>query len=158
MQRVLVMLAAGLVWAGTIETAQGVETSLAAYATYWDAETEGSGGGIKLRKSFLAFLSGDIRGGYVEFDDADTTIIPVEATAIVQIPIMLEPYAGIGAGYYFVDSDVAALDENTAGYYGVVGLQFTLFKLGVLGELRYNDFEESYFEGLSANLGVLLRW
>ena len=158
MQRIIMVLAAGLVWAGMIGTAQGGETSLAAYATYWDAETEGYGGGVKLRKSFLAFLSADIRGGYLDFSDADTTIIPVEATAIVQIPFMLEPYAGVGAGYYFVDTEGAAPDDDVAGYYGLIGIQFSLFKLGALAELRYNDTEESYFEGMSANLGVLLKW
>lgn len=158
MKNVLMILAAGLVWIGMIGTAKGVETSLTAYATYWDGDTEGYGAGLKVRKSFLAFLSGDIRGGYVDFNDASTSVIPVEATVMAQIPFMLEPYVGVGAGYYFVDSEVAALDENVAGYYALAGLQFTLFKLGVMGELRYNDSEEAYFEGLSANLGVVLKW
>jgi hypothetical protein len=158
MKRIIMVLTVGLVWAGTVGTAQAGETSLAGYLTYWDADTEGYGAGIKLRKNFLAFFSADIRGGYVDFTDADTSIIPVEATAIVQIPFILEPYVGVGAGYYFVDTEVAALDDDVAGYYGLVGIQFSLFKLGVLGELRYNDAEEAYFEGMSANLGVLLKW
>ena len=88
MQRIIIIVAAGLVWAGTVGTVQGGETSLAGYLTYWDADTEGYGGGVKLRRSFLAFLSADIRGGYVDFTDADTSIIPVEATAIGNVPVI----------------------------------------------------------------------
>ena len=148
---------AALALTGMNEIAYGGETSLAGYLTYWDGSVDGVGGGIKVRQKFLAFFSADVRAGYVDFSDADTSVVPVEATLMVGIPFFIEPYAGLGASYYFVDSDIPGVD-NATGVYGVVGLQLNLWVVGALAELRWNETEEDLMDGMSANLGLMVKW
>ena len=162
MKKQLIMAAmAGVVLAGMNETAYGGETSLAGYLTYWDGGenggNEGLGGGVKLRQKFLGFFSADIRGGYVDFSDLNTSVVPVEATFLVGFPFVVEPYAGVGAGYYFVDSDLPEID-NGSGVYGVIGLQLNLWVVGALAELRWNESEVDLMDGMSANLGLMVKW
>ncbi len=162
MRKQVAMIAmAALVLAGMNEVAYGGETSLAGYLTYWDGGenggNEGVGGGVKLRKKFLAFLSADIRAGYVDFSDLNTSVVPLEATLMVGFPFVVEPYVGLGASYYLFDTDLPGLD-NGAGGYGVIGLQFNLFVVGALAELRYTEAEADLMDGLSANLGLMVKW
>jgi len=142
------------------------ETSVAAYATYWDAhlandvgggEEDGVGGGIKIRKSFLAFLSADIRASYIDFSNLDTTVVPLEATLMVQIPFIIEPYAGIGASYYIFDSNLPGLEDG-AGVYGVLGAQLNLWVVGAFAEIRYNETDTKLMDGTSINLGLMVKW
>ncbi len=144
------------------------ETSLTGYATYWDGTTrfgksvDGIGGGIKLRQKMLGVLSWDVRAGYVNFDDIDTKVIPIEGAIVVGIPFLIEPYAGIGGGYYIVDSD-RSLYDDAPGVFGVAGLQLNLFVVGVMAEVRYNRVDmtandESLLDGLSANAGIVFKW
>lgn len=146
-----------LMLTGITQVSYGGETSLAGYVTYWDGATEGLGGGVKIRKKFLGFLSADVRASYVDFSDLNTTVVPLEATLMVGIPFVLEPYAGVGAGYYLMDSDLAGQDDFT-GYYGVLGLQFNLFVVGALAEIRYNEGENDLLNGPSANFGLMVKW
>ena len=156
-KQVLVAAMAALVLAGTNEIAYGGETSLAGYLTYWNGSVDGYGGGVKLRKKFLGFFSADVRGSYVDFSDLNTSVIPVEATLMVGFPFVVEPYAGLGASYYFVDSDEPGID-NGSGVYGVIGLQLNLWVVGALAELRWNETEEDLMDGMSANLGLMVKW
>jgi hypothetical protein len=146
-----------LMLVGTYEVAYGGETSLAGYLTYWDGTVDGVGGGVKLRKKFLGFMSADVRASYVDFDNLDTSVVPLEATLMVGIPFLLEPYVGLGASYYIFDSDLPGIDDGAGGY-GVVGLQFNLFVVGAMAELRYNEAEEDLMDGMSANLGLMVKW
>lgn len=158
MKKQITMIAmAALMGVGMTEVSYGGETSLAGYVTYWDGATEGLGGGVKLRKKFLGFLSADVRASYVDFSDLNTTVVPLEATFMVGIPFVLEPYVGVGAGYYLIDSDVAGQDDST-GYYGVLGVQFNLFVVGALAEIRYNEGEDDLLNGPSANVGLMVKW
>ncbi len=157
----------GFMFMGSAREARAGETSLAGYLTYWDGTDTrgkgigGTGGGIKLRKHLLGIFSADIRGGYIDFDDIDTTVIPVEATIMVGIPLLLEPYVGVGAGYYAIDSDLKY--DNGFGTYGLIGVQFNLFVVGAMAEVRYNTTNislnnEDLMDGLSANVGLMLKW
>ena len=150
-----------LAMVGMNEVAYGGETSVAGYMTYWDGGenggNEGVGGGIKLRKKFLGFFSADIRGSYLEFSDLNTSVIPVEATLMVGIPFVVEPYAGLGASYYFFDSDNPLLEDST-GAYGVLGLQLNLWVVGAMAEVRYTEAEETLMDGMSINLGLMMKW
>ena len=158
MRKQVVMIAmAALVLAGMNEVAYGGETSLAGYLTYWDGSDDGVGGGVKLRKKFLAFLSADIRASYVDFSDLNTSVVPLEATLMVGFPFFIEPYAGLGASYYIFDTDLPGLD-NGAGAYGVLGVQFNLWVVGAMAELRWNEAEADLMDGLSANLGLMVKW
>ncbi len=155
-KHVTIIALAALALTGMNEIAYGGETSVAGYLTYWDGSTDGVGGGVKLRKKFLGFFSADVRASYVDFSDADTSVIPVEATFIVGFPFVVEPYAGVGTSYYFIDSDTGV--DNATGVYGVVGLQLNLWVVGALAELRWNETEEDLMDGMSANLGLMVKW
>ena len=154
--KILMAAMAAWVLVGANELAYGGETSLAGYATYWDGSVEGLGGGVKVRQKFLGFFAADIRASYVDFSDWDTSVIPLEATLMVGIPFFIEPYAGLGAGYYFVDSD-RSIDDG-AGVYGVLGLQLNLWVVGAFAEVRYNETEEVLMDGMSGNLGLMVKW
>ena len=158
MKKHVVMIArAALVLAGINEVTYGGETSLAGYATYWDGAVDGIGGGVKLRQKFLGFFSADIRAGYVDFSNLDTSVIPLEATLMVGIPFVIEPYAGLGASYYIFDTNRPGIDDGVGGY-GVLGLQLNLWMVGAMAELRWNEAEESLMDGMSANLGLMVKW
>ena len=148
---------------GMCEKTHAGETSLAAYATYWDGEEngnhDGSGGGLKLRQKILGFLAADVRTGYLDFSDQDqdTSVIPLEVTLMVGIPLMLEPYAGVGASYYLVDSDLPETKDGN-GFFGLLGLQFNLFVVGAVAEVRYTDADIDLMDGVSGNLGLMIKW
>ena len=96
-----------LMFTGFHSSTQAGETSLAGYATYWDGKTEGVGGGVKLRKKFLAFLAADVRGSYITFDDYDTTVVPVEATLMLGIPFIVEPKGRLAKLNLILNTEVA---------------------------------------------------
>ena len=156
-KQILMGVMAALALAGMSEVAYGGQTSLAGYLTYWDGSDTGVGGGVKVRKKFLGFFSADVRASYVDFSDQNTSIVPLEATVMVGIPFLIEPYAGLGASYYFVDSDIPGID-NGSGVYGVFGLQLNLWVVGAMAEVRWNETEEDLMDGMSANLGLMVKW
>lgn len=133
------------------------DTSLTAYGTYWDADSEGTGGGLRLKKTILAFAAADIRGGYVNFSDINTEAIPVEASINARLPFIISPYVGVGAGYYFLNSDQSDTD-NAAGYFAQLGVEATFLWFGAMAEVRYHDLDVDYLDGTSVNLGLLLKW
>ena len=160
-KQIMMIAVAVLVLGGMNKVAYGGETSLAGYLTYQDGGenggNEGVGGGVKLRKKFLGFFSADIRGSYLDFSDLNTSVIPVEGTLMVGIPFFIEPYAGLGAGYYFVDSDNPLLEDDY-GVYGVLGAQLNLWVVGAFAEVRYTEAELNLMDGVSANLGLMVKW
>lgn len=130
--------------------------ALTAYGTYWDGENPGYGLGLKYSKSLIDMVSVDGRGGYIVFDDiADTTMVPLEVAFNLGFPGPITPYAGVGMGYYLIDNP---LIDDTSGYFGQIGLEFTLIKVGAMVELRYMDLEEDYFDDLSLNVGIVLKF
>jgi len=160
-KKIMMIAVSALALGGMNKVAYGGETSLAGYLTYLDGSENGGydgvGGGVKLRQKFLGFFSADIRGGYLDFSDLDTSVIPVEGTLMVGIPFFIEPYAGVGAGYYFVDSD-NPLYEDDYGVYGVLGAQLNLWVVGAFAEVRYTEAEIDLMDGISANLGLMVKW
>lgn len=159
MKKQMTMIAMGaMVLAGTGMVAEAGKTSLAAYATYWDgSDDEGLGAGIKVQKKFLAFFAADVRASYVDFSDMDTSVIPLEATATIGLPGLFEPYVGLGASYYLVDSDNPSYDDGVGGY-GVLGLQINAVVVGGFAEVRYNETENDLTDGVSANIGLMVKW
>ena len=166
-RQIFTVVVAVLVVIGMNGLAYGGETSLTGFLTYWDGtdsigeNIDGAGGGVKIRKKILGVLAGDIRASYVRFSDAETSVIPLEATVMVGIPFVLEPYVGVGIGYYVVDSDLKY--DSGAGGFGVLGVQFNMFVVGAMAEVRYNKVDinlndEYLMDGLSANLGIMIKW
>jgi hypothetical protein len=133
------------------------DTSLSAYGTYWNGDENGRGGGLRLRKTILAFSALEARGGYVDFEEANAEIFPVEAAVSLRLPFLVSPYAGVGTGYYFIESDVPGLDDGN-GYFVQAGVEITLLWFGAMAEIRYHDLEEDVFDGPAAHVGLLLKW
>ena len=129
--------------------------SAALYGTYWNADESGYGAGLKLNKSLFDILYIDGRGGYVSFDSGKVEVIPLEASLNIGLPGPITPYAGVGVGYYLIDAPGA---EDLSGQFGQIGIEFTILKLGVMAELRYLELEKSYFDGLSANAGIMWKF
>ena len=147
------MMLCALIFAAQSEA----DTSLTAYGTYWDADHEGAGGGLRLKKTILAFGAADIRGGYVNFNDTNTEVIPLEASINARLPFVISPYVGVGAGYYLINSDIPAMD-NAVGYFAQIGVEASILWFGAMAELRYLDLEEDYLDGTSLNFGLMLKW
>ncbi len=133
------------------------DTSLTAYGTYWEGDDTGKGGGLRLKKTFLGFGAIEGRGGYVEFSDTNTEMYPLDVSLNVRLPFFISPYAGVGAGYYYIDSDLSAQD-NVSGYFGQLGVEATLIWFGAMVEVRFHDLEGSYLDGTSVNAGLLVKW
>lgn len=133
------------------------DTSLTAYGTYWDGDDIGKGGGLRLKKTILGFGAVEGRGGYVDFNNSKTEVIPLDISVNLRLPFMISPYAGIGAGYYIIDSTVPGLD-NTSGYFGQLGVEVTLAAIGAMAEVRFHDLEGGYLDGTAFNLGLLIKW
>jgi hypothetical protein len=134
------------------------DTSLTAYGTYWDGDDSGKGAGLRLKKTILAFGAVEGRGGYVDFNNTNTRVIPLDVSLNVRLPFMISPYAGIGAAYYYVSStDLPGTGDQT-GYFGQIGVEATFVWIGAMAEVRFHDIEGSYFDGTSYNLGLLLKW
>jgi hypothetical protein len=149
----LLILSAVLSAASTLRA----DTSLTAYGTYWEGDDTGKGAGLRLKKTFLGFGAVEGRGGYVEFSDTNTEIYPLDVSINVRLPFMISPYAGIGTGYYYADSDLPGQD-SISGYFGQLGVEATLLWFGAMAEVRFHDMEGSYFDGTSVNVGLLLKW
>jgi len=133
------------------------DTVFTAYGSYWEADDSGRGAGIRLKKTFLAFLAVEGRTGYYDFTGSDTEIIPLDVAVSARLPFMISPYAGVGAGYYFADSKTYNLD-NFSGGFVQIGVEATFVWIGALAEVRYYDMEEDAFDGPAYSVGVLLKW
>lgn len=131
-------------------------TGLTAYGTYWDGENAGYGAGLRYSRSLLDMVSVDGRAGYIRFDDySQTEMVPLEVAFNLGIPGPVSPYVGVGLGYYLVDHP---LFDDTSGCFGQLGLEFTVLKIGAMVELRYMDLDEHYFDDLSLNAGIVLKF
>lgn len=129
---------------------------ITAYGTYWDGVEPGYGLGLKYSKSLVDMIYLDGRGGYITFDDvADTTMIPLEVSFNLGFPGFISPYVGVGVGYYLIDNPII---DDASGYFGQIGCEFSIVKIGVMVELRYMDLEGEYFDDLALNAGILLRF
>lgn len=142
---------------GLLLSCANADTSLTAYGTYWDGEDIGKGGGLRLKKTFLAFAAVEGRGGYVDFSDTDTQVVPVDVSLNLRLPFFISPYIGVGAGYYFVDSDQLSSDDQS-GYFTQLGVEATFLWFGAMAEIRWHDIEEGYLDGHSINAGLLIKW
>ncbi len=133
------------------------DTSITAYGIYWDGDDPGRGAGVRVRKTFLAFMGVEGRTGYVEFNNTKTELIPAEVSVIGRLPFVISPYAGVGAGYYFVNSELPGLD-NSSGGFAQLGVEASLLWFGAMAEIRYYEMEEKYWNGTAYNVGLFLKF
>jgi hypothetical protein len=113
---------------------------LGLFASYLDTDDlkEAYGAGAKLKLNVTHLFALDIRGSYLEFDDTEISVIPVEGLVLLQIPLgsAMNAYGGVGVGYYFFDADNADL-EDSVGYFPVAGFEVTVGSVKLFGEVRW---------------------
>lgn len=171
----LVLCAAVLAVAGAgCSTGSGLECGL--FGSYLDSDDlgKGYGGGAKVEFNPIDVVSVDARASYIRFDDTRIDMIPLEAAALLNFPILFEhivPYLGAGVGYYVFEGSGADLD-NEVGYFPLAGLEIGLHTLSLLAEARWlfleTDVEDGKgrlehatkadVDGLGVNLGLLFRF
>ncbi len=133
------------------------DTDITVYGVYWDGDDPGKGAGVRVRKSFLAFMAVEGRTGYVDFADSNTKVIPAEISVIGRLPTFISPYVGLGTGYYFVDSDRPGVNDFGGGF-AQLGVDVSILWFGAMAEIRYYEMEESDWNGAAYNLGLFLQF
>jgi hypothetical protein len=135
--------------------------ALSAYAIWWSpdkVDDDGFGIGMRHKASFTPLIGIDARISYVSFSDADTGIIPLEATGFLKFGML---YGGVGLGYYFFTGDSAL--EDAFGWYVLGGVDIGIGALSVFGELKWQMLEPDSelpggspisFDTLGVHLGV----
>ena len=197
MTKLISTFAAVLVAAGTARAAN----TWGVGAAYWDtsdaADAVGAmtkfsfemvpGAQLDLRASYFSDLAEDVEG-----TDADLEVVPLELGLALAYPLgnVVDLTAGGGIGYYLMDGSVTAENrtvqqadpENEVGFYGVLGLEWSLRKSGAsFGETEAGLFFEVLYRSVSAdniqvesgetlrlsdadldgvglNLGVMIKW
>lgn len=143
------------------------EWSARAMATWLNTDDLGDAWGGMVGVGFqpLEWFSADLRAGYLRADDESMDIIPLEGVAMFRVPNLdvIEPYAGVGVGHYFLESDDIETEDPQA-VFPLIGADLRLpeTKLRIFGEVRYmffdgsvsDDLPSSDMNGLGANLGI----
>jgi hypothetical protein len=105
------------------------------FGIYWDiedADQNGYGGGLKDTRVLTEALSLDGRVSYVDFEDSDLSVVPLETTLVGDLGLV---YLGIGSGYYIFNGGGAPDDHF--GWYYLAGVEFPLSKVVIFGEVRW---------------------
>jgi hypothetical protein len=138
--------------------------AIGVFGSYWDGQDTKSGYGLGLIHKFqiIPIVSLDVRASWVDFGDANTSIIPLEATGRAKLGLV---YGGVGLGYYIFNSHPLGVEiDNQLGGFAVLGLQFTPAGIGAFGELKYTLLETDVgpvkldASGLGVNVGVVFNW
>ena len=179
LRRLVVTGALGLalaMGATTTANAEALGMDLGLFGAYLDSDDlqEGYGAGAKIKLNIVEFFAIDVRGSYLMYDDADIDMIPVEACALLQLPLgdALNLYGGVGVGYYMFEGDDVELDD-AVGYFPVAGAEISIGDIKVFGEVRWLalspdvdsasdelegivDGEEAEADGIGVNIGLAL--
>ena len=108
-------------------------------ASWWNIDKtndDGFGFGIQQKFNVTPLFSFDTRASWIKFNDAKTSVYPIEATGMVNIALL---YAGVGVGYYIFNTDGAVSLDNNFGWYVVGGAHFGLGPVGVFGEIKWTS-------------------
>ena len=151
---------------GCGSTGSGVEAG--AFGTYLDGGDLGTGwgAGAKLEMNPIDLVSIDGRVSWVNFDDADVDVFPLELAGLINLPLFGEsivPYAGAGVGYYWSQEDWL---DSKWGFFPLVGLEFGPQNFSMMAEARWLFLEADALggaakadaDGFGANLGLIWRF
>ena len=175
----LAAVIAGLTLSGTFP-ASGLDFSVGGFGSYFDADEGGDayGGGALVRMGIFKWLAVDGRAGYFDLSDSDINIVPLEAAAMLRLPLLKEtlvPYAGVGVGYYLYDgSDEVEIDDDV-GFFPLLGLELRFGsrkQWALFGEARWLflstdiesagdevvEFDDDDIDGVGVNLGLIYRF
>lgn len=150
--------------------------SAAGHLSYKNADDadHGVGAGIMYTWDLQYKLRADGRFGFVHFGEQDVNLFPVEATIAYQWDDrVLEPYAGLGVGYYIVNADKGDAD-NEIGFQLFAGLEADIgWDMDLFAELNWlflstdvdqhlvqseTSGNEMDFNGMGINVGLLYRF
>ncbi len=170
----LALLTVLAVLLGGCSHGRGVEVGV--FGTGLDSKDlgEGFGGGVKLELNPLDRISVDARVSYIDFDDTEVEVVPLEAAGLLNFPMLGErivPYAGAGVGYYYFDGNGAGIDDNV-GFFPLVGMEVGLQRISILAEARWlflqtdvdtakaelANITKANMDSLGINIGALYRF
>lgn len=152
-------------------TGQILDIGLKGSATYWDTDDFGDtyGGQVGLEITFVDWFSAEARTGYLRAEHHDLNIVPVEIMGKFRLSLLdvIEPYAGLGAGRYFLSSDEVSTKDREA-LFPLVGMDVNLptTSLTLFAEARWlffgddvsNELPDSDLDGLAFSAGVAWRF
>jgi hypothetical protein len=168
-----------------LQTASAVDFGIGPFGSYYNSDDadDAWGGGIMGRLGIADWLAVDARASYLNFNDSNLEMIPLEAALTLRLPLMenkLVPYAGVGVGYYLFEED---FDENTSlsdiddgvGFFPLVGVEIRFGsrnQWAIFGEARWlflssdvdgaidelGNIDDADLDGLGVNVGVLYRF
>lgn len=123
-----------------VAQAEALSSDLGGFVSYLDSDDldAGYGGGVDLKINLVEAFSIDARASYLDFSDAEMSMIPLEVAALLNISLgeALGLYGGVGAGYYLFDADGIELDD-AFGYFPVGGVEIGVGDLKLFGEVRW---------------------
>jgi len=122
--------------------------ALGVMASWWnmdEANEDGFGFGVRQKTSFTPLLAIDTRASWVAVDRLN--VFPLEASGLVSLGLF---YGGVGLGYYIFDADTGDPDNNF-GWFLVGGIEISLAKVGVFGEIKWTQLETD-FNDIDPNL------
>jgi outer membrane protein W len=152
--------------------------SFGAYGSYWTSDDADNswGAGARVGFNFAKWLELEFHGTYypdfgaeVFAQNIEVRAIPVDGGLKVNfLPgKMVNPYAGLGGTYYFLDTDQGDIDNET-GIYGEAGLDFGKENARFFVEamwrkldtsVRVSSFDQDVtFDGIDWHAGVVWRW
>ena len=138
----------------TLGTAVPRAHALGVFASWWnmnDANEDGFGFGIRQKIKLAPIISLDTRASYINFNDSDLKVFPLEATGLVSLGLF---YGGLGVGYYIFDvgGDEFSIDNNF-GWYLVGGVEIGAGPVGVFGEIKWTSLSAD-FSDVKPNLDI----
>ena len=156
--------------------ARAIDVELGVFESQMDSDDlgDGSGVGAKLGISPMDLLSLEARASWIQFDDFDIDMIPLEVAGRLNFSLFgnwIVPYVGAGAGYYMFEADDADLDDSV-GFFPMVGLEVGVHQIAFFVEARWlfletdvdsaraelDDIVEADVDGLGVNIGALVRF
>jgi len=159
-----------------ISPAHAMDLEFGVFGSEMDSDDlgDGSGVGAKLGISPMDLLSLEARASWIQFDDFDIDMIPLEVAGRLNFSLFgnwIVPYVGAGAGYYMFEADDADLDDSV-GFFPMVGLEVGVHQIAFFVEARWlfletdvdsaraelDDIVEADVDGLGVNIGALVRF
>jgi hypothetical protein len=152
--------------------------SFGIYGSHWDSDEADSslGAGVRIGFSFVKFLELEFHGTRfsdfqtdVLLQDVDIRATPVDGGLRVNFlpALAVNPYAGAGVSYFFLESDQGAIDDET-GWYAEAGLDFGGRNGRIFVEAMWRKIDtqislgvfdaDARFDGTTVNAGFLWRW
>jgi hypothetical protein len=159
MKKIIIAL---VVLSAVVSTA-GNAHAIGAFLSYWNGEDidNGYGAGIKHKFQIVPIIGVEARASWLSFSDKDVNLYPLEAAGRASFGLF---YGGLGGGYYIFSGKNTDMDDAFGGFL-FAGIEVTLAKLGVFGELKYTWVESKIGDlatvsgnGVGINAGVLFGW